>query len=896
MASPFSIFRKHQKIAYAILTIACMVVFVFAGPFTRSSNNPAAGGKGAEVATWKFGTIYSSDVDNVRRSRHAINAFFSEAVNELASKGKVPDQIRSYPVDENSVLQAIVLHKKAEQMGIAVNDKTVNDHIESVTQNALSSDEKAQIAAKIATGQNSRLTARQLVDALRFELELAVLTNLLHSDVLEIDTPQQRWDYFSELNRRATVEVLPVAVKDFVGKVKATPSDSELKSFFEKYKDAFSSPDSPEPGFKEPARAKFQYFLAKDDELVKAEKPKVTDDEIKQYYEKNKDEFRKTEDDAANSTDKSKPADTKKPDSKASPQTGKAGEKGENAGTDEKKPADSKAPDAKAPDAKTPDLKSPDAKSSDAKTPDVKSPDAKSPETKSSDAKPDAKPSAEKPAASGKSSFLEHRIRSPFREELLALADDAAPKPPPAPTATDPSKSDSGKATSPIANDASGKDTAVKEPAGGKSADATAPAKDDAAKKDAAKKDVAAASDKTPAGKAAPDAAGQKPAPEKTAPATAEQGKSAPTKNPANIDNIPDLGLKPGEAPKKIPIVEYRSLDDEKVRDQIREDIAKQKVRDRVDAIFKDLSIKVLSYARKRDVWKARQSGDAPTPPDFQQLAKDNGVRFEETGLLTQLEAQDTLEIGKASKYVFSGQRPVQISFASQAFYRDLGDYKPDTIDTYDPDASFLWWRVDYKDAYVPEFDKVKSHVLEVWKMVEARKLALAQAKEYADEANKQKAKLDEIFRLQPNVHVSTVGPFTWMSAPAVALDPTQPSPPRLTNVSGVDMAGEAFMRTVFRLDVGSTSVAMNQPETVAYVIQAISFAPSEEDFHRAFLSEMATAPQNGYRVLGATAFDSRRAELAKYGAIFKDYDFKPLVQSDTRATSPVAPVDEGDE
>jgi len=228
MASPFSIFRKHQKIAYAILTIACMVVFVFAGPFTRSSNNPAAGGKGAEVATWKFGTIYSSDVDNVRRSRHAINAFFSEAVNELASKGKVPDQIRSYPVDENSVLQAIVLHKKAEQMGIAVNDKTVNDHIESVTQNALSSDEKAQIAAKIATGQNSRLTARQLVDALRFELELAVLTNLLHSDVLEIDTPQQRWDYFSELNRRATVEVLPVAVKDFVGKVKATPSDSEV--------------------------------------------------------------------------------------------------------------------------------------------------------------------------------------------------------------------------------------------------------------------------------------------------------------------------------------------------------------------------------------------------------------------------------------------------------------------------------------------------------------------------------------------------------------------------------------------------------------------------------------------------------------------------------------------
>ncbi len=480
--------------------------------------------------------------------------------------------------------------------------------IESTTRNSLSSEEKAQIAAKIATGQNSHLTARQLVDALRFELELETLTSLLQSDVLEIETPQQRWDYFSELNRRATVEVLPVAVKDFVGKVKATPSNDELRSFFEKYKDAFSSPDSPEPGFKEPARAKFQYFMARDDELVKAEKPKVTDDEIKQYYEKNKDEFRKTEDDAANTTDKTKPADTKKPDSKASPETGKSGEKGEKAGKDEKQPADSKAPDAqapdlKSPDAKTPDLKTPDAKTPDAKSPDVKSPDVKSPETKSSDAKPDSKSSTEKPAASGKSSFLEHRIRSPLREELLALADDAAPKPPTAPAAPNPSKPDSGKAASPTANDAGGKDAAVKEPAAGKSAEATAPAKDDTAKKDAAKKDAAAAaSDKTPAGQAAPDAAGQKPRPEKTAPAAAEPGRPAPTKNPANIDNIPDLGLKPGEAPKKIPIVEYRSLDDEKVRDQIREDIAKQKVRDRVDAIFKDLSIKVLSYARKRDV------------------------------------------------------------------------------------------------------------------------------------------------------------------------------------------------------------------------------------------------------------------------------------------------------
>ena len=116
MASPFSIFRKHQKVAYAILTIACMVVFVFAGPFTRSSNNPATGGRGTEVATWKFGTIYSGDVQNLRAGRRNINTFFATAYADLAAKGKVPEGTSApqYPIDENSLLTAIVLRHLLE--------------------------------------------------------------------------------------------------------------------------------------------------------------------------------------------------------------------------------------------------------------------------------------------------------------------------------------------------------------------------------------------------------------------------------------------------------------------------------------------------------------------------------------------------------------------------------------------------------------------------------------------------------------------------------------------------------------------------------------------------------------------------------------------------------------
>ncbi len=919
MASPFSIFRKHQRVMLAAVTILAMVGFVFMGPFTRSGNGPGSGAKGAEVATWKFGAIYNSDLSNLRGQRNILNAFFAQAIKEVEAKGKMPEGAYPprYPVDDNSLVQAIVLHKKAEQMGVVVNDQAVNERIEAETRSSLSGDEKAQIAAGIHTGENTHLTARQLVEALRYEMELQAINALLGSDIYEISTPEQRWDYFSRLNRRATVEVLPVAVKDFVGKVKATPSEAELKSFFEMYKNYFSSPDSPTPGFKEPERAKFQYFVANDDNLVKEEKPKVTDDEIKQYYEKHKEEFKKSDDEGAVAPDKSKSTDTKTPDSKTSPDAGKAGDKSEKPSKDDKqpaetkssdlkssdsksdgksseakpadaKPADTKPSDAKPTNTKATDVKSPDAKSSDLKSSDLKSSDSKSSDAMPADAKPtDSKSSPAKTPSPGKSSLLDRRSGRVIREELLALADDAAAKSPGAPAA------DKSAAPTTAAKDAASKDEAAK--------------KDDLAKKDQA----APPTDKTPVDKAAPAPAGtQKTPSEKSTPPSAEPDKAQPPKTPTTKEGLPDLGLKPTEPPKKIPIVEYRSLTDETVRDEIRASIAKQKVRDRVEAAFKDLQTKISTYKRKFDNWNGKKVGDAPPPPDFMELAKQNHLKFEETGLITPLDAQELL-LGKS--YSFAPDSLARINFMQTAFSPTLGNYRPESTGTNQFDwlfdlkpeptetANFLWWRVDYKDAYVPEFDKVKIQVLEVWKMVEARKLAKAQAKEYADEANKKKARLDEAFAAAPNVHVSTVGPFTWMSAPAVALDPTQPSPPpRVSEVTGVDKAGEEFMRTVFRLEPGSSGFAMNQPETIAYVIQAISFAPSEQDFHRQFLSEMAVAGQKGYRTLGATVLDSERARLAKFQAIFKEFDFKPVAQSATNSVAssgaPSAPADEGDE
>ena len=57
MASPFSIFRKHQKAFLAIAAVLAMVVFVFADLFTSwMSSDPRS--SGTEVVTsWKGGKL-----------------------------------------------------------------------------------------------------------------------------------------------------------------------------------------------------------------------------------------------------------------------------------------------------------------------------------------------------------------------------------------------------------------------------------------------------------------------------------------------------------------------------------------------------------------------------------------------------------------------------------------------------------------------------------------------------------------------------------------------------------------------------------------------------------------------------------------------------------------------
>ena len=108
--------------------------------------------------------------------------------------------------------------------------------------------------------------------------------------------------------------------------------------------------------------------------------------------------------------------------------------------------------------------------------------------------------------------------------------------------------------------------------------------------------------------------------------------------------------------------------------------------------------------------------------------------------------------------------------------------------------------------------------------MIHARPLALKAAESLAAEARKTKKLLKQAFADRPDLHVVLPPPFSWITFGNVPLG-SAPNAARLSTVAGVDYAGEEFMRTVFHLESGQVGVALNAPQTVAYVVRLSSSA-----------------------------------------------------------------------
>ena len=305
MSNPLSLFRKYQKTMLAVAAVLAMFAFgilPMVGEWMGQSGGRGQGGGGftgdTVAVSWQGGQLNEAELQNLRAVRTELVRFQQGVIAKTQERGGRPlSVVIPNTNSEASIVESILLAEEANRMGIHVGEDAVLQHLtQHLANDTIDSNELARILRDSTGG---RIGQNQLFDTLKTELaahQVRILANGAAFDGSIADTavtPGQSFDYFRRMYRRMEAEVMPLPVEDFVAKVTEEPSQAEIEELYNEYKEAFPSPITPTPGFKEPFRARFQWLKADFTAFLDREIANLPEEDIKKYYEENKNSYKK---------------------------------------------------------------------------------------------------------------------------------------------------------------------------------------------------------------------------------------------------------------------------------------------------------------------------------------------------------------------------------------------------------------------------------------------------------------------------------------------------------------------------------------------------------------------------------------------------------------------------
>ena len=318
MASPFRLFRKYQKTFLVIAGVLAMFIFVLADPLMSWIQSSAGGGGqrtgNTVVATWDGGSLNLRQLDMLTQRRAKISDFlrglYIQAATSVEQEGgtPIPPTLPNF-IMENTDFQSVrvgcvttrVLSELAKQSGITVSDAVINHYLREWGLRRMGDAEIATLLSRVG------MSDKTLFAGLR---ELLMGNYYFNSYLLATRTmlPEERWQDWKRINQRIAVEAASLPADDFLTEV-PDPSEADLKQFYEEHKERVDGMfemqlgkrlPSPNPGFREPRRVKLQYLVGNVDDWTQKVMDTVTDEEIADYYERNKrSQFIKTTDSSA---------------------------------------------------------------------------------------------------------------------------------------------------------------------------------------------------------------------------------------------------------------------------------------------------------------------------------------------------------------------------------------------------------------------------------------------------------------------------------------------------------------------------------------------------------------------------------------------------------------------
>jgi hypothetical protein len=282
MAGSFNVFRRYQKAALAGLAIMAMLAFFVLPPLLQMGDSIGPAADTVAVA-WKGGSLRESGLQRELMARRALNQFLMALQAAATGSERVQPPLRD---DEKAVVDSLLMAREAEANGLVVSDSVVNDFLSIWTGDRVPQADIRGVIDQLR--ERAGVTEQDIFDGLRTLLlgeRMQALT--LRGAGFASAPPGWRWDAFRRLEQSATAEVVPVIVESLSGEA-PKPTTAALEAVYTKYKDDLPLAASDTPGFREPARIRYDALVATPDVFVAEAEKGVTEEQIAKFYDDNK--------------------------------------------------------------------------------------------------------------------------------------------------------------------------------------------------------------------------------------------------------------------------------------------------------------------------------------------------------------------------------------------------------------------------------------------------------------------------------------------------------------------------------------------------------------------------------------------------------------------------------
>lgn len=805
MSNPFATFRKNQTYWMAALVLVAILAFIIAPAIEMVTRSFRQGGpNNSIVATWNGGQITQKELEEMARSRNGLRSFLNGLAKKVVSAGGQPavpgfmnfggqffiQGINNWQSADDLCYSKILL-TMAEKIGVEFDDSAADEFLKQFCNKKVADSDFNELLTK------SGLTIFEVRQMIKQDLITSTTAELLAGGT-NSPAPDKLWKNFLKLNQKVKIEAYPVLVSSFMDKVAKKPTDSQLQEIYDSGRIRASHPDLPDPGFVKLEQAKVEYVQPNLNTLFEREKAKITEDELKAEYEKQKTlGLLKVPVDYKAPAPLAPPSDTPPtitPPGESTAPTSPANPPATPATTPEKPVAETPAaPSTTEPAPTTPPTATPEPTTP--ATPPAATPEPTAPAEPNSPTAPPADnpnptpPTGEAPTTPGGTSMNLRARDSEVR--LVSFVQEGTP---------------------------------AQEPAG-----STEPAPAAAVSPTAPSQETPAPAITTPAPTTAEvtTLGSQEPAPATTTPATTTPATTTPA---AGQDST--LAVAEPTKPATPPM---RDMTYEEAREILLTSLGRKRTNDAIVPVVVVLQNMMQNYTEQYRKYEAIKNStlnnselkstkvEKPSRPNLKKFAEENGFSYGETEFVDQI-ALAVTELGQSRLE----QGEIVANQVTNPNYElfTVGEAQFG----FDNSRPFYFWKTDAKPRSLPPLSEIRDLVEDWWKRIEARKLAEEAALAMQKKVGAGEDPWTGLVSENERSLVVTSDQFTWVSRFGAQL--------KLTAVPNLERIGDEFMKKVFNTEVGKFGVVANNPKTVYYVYRVLEKSPDASELQNQFNSD----------------------------------------------------------